>query len=146
MALFPPPADIETEVFVSLPDRFRIRGKVPEWAVVNKAGAAIDSFLEGPAFDAAGNLYFTDIAWGRIFRADAAGAVDLVAEYDGEPNGMKVMADGSLLVTDYKRGLVAIDPATGDVRDHCSRYRLEAFKGVNDLCIARDGAVLRRCW
>jgi len=141
MSLFPPPESIEAEIFLSLPEKFRVRGRTPEWAVINKAGADLDSFLEGPAFDRAGNLYFVDIAWGRIFRADPAGSVDLVAEYDGEPNGLKVMADGSLLVTDYKRGLVSIDPASGEVRDHCTRYRLERFKGVNDLCVARDGTV-----
>lgn len=141
MSFYPPPETIEAEVFVSLPARFRVTGRVPEWAVINKAGAAIDSFLEGPAFDADGNLYFVDIAWGRIFRASPAGDVDLVTEYDGEPNGLKVMADGSLLVADYKHGIMAIDPATGAVTPHCTRHRLEAFKGVNDLCIGADGTV-----
>ncbi len=141
MSLFPPPADIEAEVFVSLPDAYRKQGQVPEWAVINKAGAAVDSFLEGPVFDRAGNLFFVDIAWGRIFKADPSGAVTLVAEYDGEPNGMKITADGRLLVTDYKHGLMAIDPVTGAVTPHCTRFRLERFKGVNDLCIAKDGTV-----
>ena len=141
MSLFPPPADITAEVFVRLPDRFRVKGKTPEWAVINKAGAAIDSFLEGPAFDSSGNLYFVDIAWGRIFRASPSGDVDLVAEYDGEPNGLRVMADGSLLVADYKNGMMAIDPRTGAVTPHCARFRLEAFKGVNDLAVGRDCTV-----
>jgi len=141
MSFYAPPQDIEAEVFLSLPESFRKRGQVPEWAVVNKAGQALDSFLEGPAFDAAGDLYFVDIPWGRVFRADPAGKVDLVAKYDGEPNGLKVMADGSLLVADYKNGVMAIDPATGAVTPRCTRYRLEAFKGVNDLCVGRDGTV-----
>lgn len=141
MQLFAPPEDIEADVFARLPDRYRKQGQIPEWASINKAGAEVDSFLEGPAFDSAGNLYVVDIAWGRIFRADPTGAIDLVAEYDGEPNGLKVMADGSLLVADYKHGLMAIDPTSGAVTPHCTRFRLERFKGANDLCIARDGAV-----
>lgn len=141
MNLFAPPEDIQAEAFASLPAEFRRQGKVPEWAVVNRGGQAIDSFLEGPTFDRAGNLYFVDIAWGRIFRAAPSGDISLIAEYDGEPNGLKVMADGSLLVADYKHGLMAIDPATGDVRPHCTRFRLEAFKGVNDLTVGRDGTV-----
>ncbi len=141
MSLFPPPVDIEAEVFLSLPETFRKRGKVPEWAVINKAGAAIDCFLEGPAFDAAGNLYFVDIPWGRVFRADPAGKVDLIAEYDGEPNGLKVLADDTLLVADYKHGVMAIDPASGAVKEHCTRFRLERFKGVNDLCFSKDGTL-----
>jgi len=141
MSLFQPPKDIKAEVFVSLPDKFRVKGKVPEWAIINKAGSTLDSFLEGPAFDKAGNLYFVDIAWGRIFKANPAGNIDLVTEYDGEPNGLKVMADGSLMVADYKNGLMLIDPVSGSVTPHCTRYRLEAFKGVNDLCISKDGTI-----
>ena len=141
MSFFPPPEIIESETFLSLPEKFRVKGRVPEWAVINKAGDALDSFLEGPSFDANGNLVFTDIPWGRIFRASPAGDVELIAEYDGEPNGLRVLPDGSYLVTDYKHGLMRVDPATGAVTEHCTRYRLEAFKGVNDLTIARDGTV-----
>lgn len=141
MSFFAPPENIQAEVFTRLPDAYRKQGQTPEWAVVNRGGQAIDSFLEGPAFDAAGNLYFVDIAWGRVFRAAPDGTIDLVAEYDGEPNGLKVMADGSLLVADYKHGVMAIDPASGAVTPHCTRHRLEAFKGVNDLTIGRDGTV-----
>jgi gluconolactonase len=97
--------------------------------------------LEGPVFDRDGNLYFVDIAWGRILRVDASGAVDLIAEYDGESNGMKVMADGSLLAADYKHGLMSVDPATGAVSEHCTRFRLERFKGINDLCVGANGTV-----
>lgn len=140
MSLFAPPEDIHAEEFLRLPDKYR-RAGVPEWSKINKGNAPTDCFLEGPAFDAAGNLVFVDIPYGRIFRADPAGNVDLVAEYDGEPNGLKVMADGSYLVADYKHGVMAIDPATGVATPHCTRHRLEAFKGCNDLCVAADGTV-----
>ena len=133
--------NIQAEVFASVPDNLRRTGQVPEWAVINRHGAPVDCFLEGPAFDAAGNLYIVDIAWGRIFKVSPAGDMTVVAEYDGEPNGMKVMADGTLMVADYKHGLMAIDPATGIVSEHCTRYRLERFKGVNDLSVAADGAI-----
>lgn len=46
MSLFAP-KDIKAEVFVSLPEKYRVKGKVPEWAVINKAGQPLDSFLEG---------------------------------------------------------------------------------------------------
>ena len=90
--------NIQAEVFASVPDNLRRTGQVPEWAVINRHGAPVDCFLEGPAFDTAGNLYIVDIAWGRIFKVSPAGDMTVVAEYDGEPNGMKVMADGSLMV------------------------------------------------
>ncbi|MCX7685280.1 MAG: SMP-30/gluconolactonase/LRE family protein, partial [Acetobacteraceae bacterium] len=114
MPFFAPPPRVATEVFTRLPDRFR-RPRATEWARWNRGGREIDSFLEGPCFDAEGRLYLTDIPYGRIFRVSQDGAWEQVAEYDGWPNGLKVAPDGSLLVTDYKRGLVRIDPASGAV-------------------------------
>ena len=58
----------ETEVFTRMPDRFRRAGVRSDWADANRGGHATDSFLEGPVFDAAGNLFVTDIPFGRIFR------------------------------------------------------------------------------
>ena len=83
------------------------------WADANRGGAPVDSFLEGPVFDANGNLYVTDIPYGRVFRIDARGDWHLVAEFDGEPNGMKFLSDRELLITDYKNGLIALEIATG---------------------------------
>jgi gluconolactonase len=103
------------------------------WADVNQGGRLADSFLEGPVVDAAGNLYVTDIPFGRIFRIDPAGAWTLVAQWDGEPNGMKFLSATELLVTDYKNGLVAVDIRRGDVRPFLERRNGERFKGVNDL-------------
>jgi gluconolactonase len=74
-----------------------------------------DSFLEGPVWGDDGNLYVTDIPWGRVFRIDPQGAWTLVAEYDGEPNGMKFLDAGTLLITDYKNGLMRLDVASGQV-------------------------------
>lgn len=142
MSWFPPPQDIATRVWARLPDVLR-RPRVNAWSKANKAGAAIDSFLEGPCFDAQGGLFVTDIPNGRIFRIAPTGGEDwaTVAEYDGWPNGLKQRADGSLLVADYRRGLVAIEPAGGAVSEVLATVRSEGFKGLNDLCLAGDGTV-----
>jgi gluconolactonase len=134
------PAIVETTVWSALPDRFR-EPRDNEWARANRRGAVLDSFLEGPAFDAHGHLYVTDIPYGRIFRISPARQWALVARYEGWPNGLKVMADGTLLVTDYRLGLVRADPATGEVRPLLPRRNSESFKGLNDLCVAPDGTV-----
>lgn len=126
------PAIRPLEEFTRLPDRFR-RDESTSWAAANRGGAPTHSFLEGPVFDASGNLYVTDIPYGRIFRVDPKGEWSLVAQYEGEPNGMKLLGERELLVTDYRNGLVAIDIATGAVRDYLARRNSERFKGVNDL-------------
>ncbi len=71
-------------------------------------GRVLDSFLEGPSFDRTGNLYASDIPYGRIFRIEAAQRWSLVAEYDGWPNGLALHADGSLWIADHRRGLLRL--------------------------------------
>jgi len=140
MPFFAPPPRQGTEIFTRLPDRFR-RPRPTEWARWNRGGREIDSFLEGPCCDAEGRLYVTDIPFGRIFRIAPDGAWEQVAEYDGWPNGLKVAPDGTLLVTDYKRGLIRVDPVTGTVAALLETARSEGFKGLNDLCLGADGSI-----
>lgn len=138
MSLFPPPQEIATEVFFSLPDRFRRTGRCP-WGDVNNHGAPTHSFLEGPSFDRDGNLYVVDIPYGRIFRISPGGDGEQVAEYDGEPNGLKIHRDGRIFITDYRRGIMVLDPASGSVEPLLSRRHTEHFRGVNDLFFASNG-------
>jgi gluconolactonase len=86
-----------------------------------------------------GNLYVTDIPFGRIFRVDARGEWSQVAEYDGEPNGMKFLNERELVIADYKNGLMLCDIASGAVRPYLSRRNSERFKGVNDLVFDSQG-------
>jgi gluconolactonase len=118
----------ETEVFTRLPQRFRRTGVRSSWADANRGGQATDSFLEGPVFDAAGNLYVTDIPFGRVFKIDATGEWEQVAEWDGEPNGAKFLNERELLVTDYRNGLMAVDVTSGAVRPYLDRRNSERFK------------------
>ncbi len=138
MFLLTPPQVTELSVFSAMPASLR-RARPSAWADANRGGAIADSFLEGPVFDRAGNLYLTDIPWGRIFRVAPSGEWTLVAEYDGEPNGMKFLDDQRLLITDYKNGLMALDVATGQVSPHLQRRNSERFKGVNDLVFDAGG-------
>ena len=139
MFLLQPPQVRDAEVFTRMPAEFR-RGGVPSaWADANRGGVPCDSFLEGPVFDGAGNLYVSDIPFGRIFRIDPQGRWTQVAEYDGEPNGMKFLNDGELLITDYRNGLVVCDVTTGTVRPFLERRNSERFRGVNDLTFDSQG-------
>lgn len=116
-----------------MPKHFRRTGVRSLWADVNQGGRLADSFLEGPVFDEQDNLFVTDIPFGRVFRIDPKGQWDLVAQWDGEPNGMKFLNTGQLLVTDYRNGLVVLDINSGQIRPYLERRNSERFKGVNDL-------------
>jgi gluconolactonase len=139
--MYAPPEDIKTEVFARLPDKFRRKDPDNAWSLVNRRGQTADSFIEGPSFDRDGNLYIVDIPYGRIFRISPAGEFALVAEYDGEPNGLKIARDGRIVITDYRHGLMTLDPATGKVTTLLERRWSERFKGVNDLVFSGNGDI-----
>jgi gluconolactonase len=138
MTFFNPPRRIETSVFTRLPDQFRKPHRTA-WADANQGGREIDCFLEGPSFDRQGRLYVTDIPYGRIFRVSADGAWELVSEYDGWPNGLKIHRDGRIFITDYKRGIMLLDSSSGSVTPFLETAASESFKGVNDLVFAPSG-------
>jgi len=139
MWTFAQPELREAQVFTQMPREFRRTGIRSDWADANRGGQDTDSFLEGPVFDAAGNLYVTDIPFGRIFRIDAAASWTLIAEYGGEPNGMKFLNERELLIADYRNGLMVCDIASGAVRPFLERRNTERFKGINDLVFDRAG-------
>ncbi|OAI92305.1 SMP-30/gluconolactonase/LRE family protein [Pseudomonas putida] len=138
MSLYAPPEERPTEVFSRLPREFWRDGD-SDWVRANKPGQQVTSFLEGPSFDQAGNLYVTDIPYGRIFRISAQGDWDLVVEYDGWPNGLKIHRDGRLFIADYKHGILVLDPISKRLEPFLTHRRSESFKGVNDLFFDRQG-------
>lgn len=133
------PVLLDAGIFTRMPAYYRRTGVRSVWADANRGGAPVDSFLEGPVFDAAGNLYVTDIPFGRIFRIDSKGEWNLVAEYDGEPNGMKFLNQRELLVADYKNGLMVCEVGSGAMRPYLTRRNSERFKGINDLIFDSKG-------
>lgn len=135
---FQPVEPIEVEEFRRLPDTFRTM-RSTEWADANRQGAQVECFLEGPSFDRAGNLYFTDIPFGRIFRIPPGGDIELVAEYDGWPNGLKIHRDGRIFIACYKNGIMEVHPDSGKVETVLGAMFSEGFKGTNDLHFASNG-------
>ncbi|WP_417721541.1 SMP-30/gluconolactonase/LRE family protein [Salipiger sp.] len=138
---FPDPLVIDAEVFAELPAALRRPGVSSYWADRNRRGATVDSFVEGPSFDRQGNLWFVDIPFGRVFRADPQGNVVQVAEYEGQPNGLKIHADGRIFIADFQNGIMTFDPTTGEVSHALRDCDTEGFKGCNDLHFGRDGAL-----
>ena len=139
MIITRPFPEVQLEIVASLPQECRGRKVRNAWIDANNHGKPLDCFLEGPSFDRAGNLYFTDIPYGRIFRMSPQRKIELVAEYDGEPNGLKIHMDGRIFIADYKHGILLLDPAKGVVTPVLERRHTERFKGPNDLIFASNG-------
>src|SRR3954464_3810716 len=95
MYLETPPRLIETKIFSAMPAEFRRKVRT-DWADANRPGATTDCFIEGPSFDADGNLYIVDIPFGRIFRIAPDKTWSLVVKYEGWPNGLKIGKDGCI--------------------------------------------------
>jgi len=103
-------------------------------------------FPEGPAFDAAGNLYVvayqkeSDIA--RI-APDGKTTVflDLGAVKEGAANGMAFNpADGKLYACEYEgKRIIAIDLASKKVETVVDSYRGKPLNEVNDIFLAANG-------
>ncbi len=124
--------------FSRVPEKYR-KNKKSSWGDANAAGMELDAFLEGPSLDRAGNLYVTDIPFGRVFRVSPSGEWTLITEYDGWPNGLKIHKDGRIFITDYKRGIMLLEPSNGRVTPLIDHRGSESFKGVNDLFFAANG-------
>ncbi|KAF6813665.1 gluconolactonase [Colletotrichum plurivorum] len=140
MNFYPVPPTIQAELHVRVPDHLRCHGKDTEW----RGGFARpfqNIFLEGPVADKAGNLYVVDIPYGRILKIDAAKKITVVAQWDGEPNGLAATQDGLLVIADYKEGILTFDPALATVKPLMTRRHLERFKGPNDLIVDSRGNI-----
>lgn len=139
--MFAAPIDIPAEVFAALPQRLHRTGQAAPWLRDHLRGAQRHSLLEGPAFDREGRLYLVDIPYGRVFRLSAAAEWEVVAEYGGEPNGLRIHRDGRIFIADNSRGLMQLDPRSGTVHCLFEGFRHERFKGLNDLAFAPDGTL-----
>jgi gluconolactonase len=136
---------IETEVFAELPPALRLSDRKSKWVEFRKKGQPVDkpetihSYLEGPSFDRAGNLYCVDIPYARIFKVTPQGEFSVVAEYGGEPNSLKIHRDGRFFIADRQHGVMLLDPRTGRVTPFVDEVAGERFKGINDMVFAKNG-------
>ncbi len=114
-----------------------------------KAKSAVSvCFLEGPAADAAGNLYFSDIAGNRILRRDSAGVVSVFRSDSGRTNGNTFDAQGRLISCEGaefgpggRRRIVRTDLASGAVEVLTDRYEGRRYNAPNDVCVDRRGRI-----
>ncbi|GBD37147.1 Gluconolactonase [bacterium HR36] len=111
--------------------------------------AASVCFLEGPAFDGEGNLFFSDIAGNRILKMNPAGRVSVFREDSGRTNGNTFDAQGRLLScegaefgsAEGRRRIVRTDLQTGKIEVLTDRYEGKRYNSPNDICVDVHGRI-----
>jgi len=98
-------------------------------------------FTEGPAADAAGNIFFSDIPNNRILKYSLDGKLSVFRDNSGGANGLYFDSSGNLLACEGTgRQLVSISPQ-GQVTALADRYEGKRFNSLNDLWIDPKGGV-----
>src|SRR3989441_8404894 len=98
-------------------------------------------FTEGPAADAAGNVYFTDQPNDRILKWSTGGKLSTFMQPCGRSNGLCFDAGGNLWAcADEKNELWRIDKA-GKVTVVVKDYRGKLLNGPNDVWLRPDGGL-----
>jgi sugar lactone lactonase YvrE len=105
------------------PDLVAVGGTGPEDVVVDGDGQV-----------------FTGVEDGRILRL-TDGGVTTVAETGGRPLGVELAGDGRLVVCDAYRGLLLVDPATGDVRTLVEQLDGTPLRLCNNSAVGPDGSI-----
>lgn len=98
-------------------------------------------FTEGPAADAQGNVYFTDIPNSRIHQWSLEGRLSTFLEDSGRANGLFFDAEGNLLACAGGSGqLVSIDRKK-KIAVLADKYKGKAFNSPNDLWLHPNGGI-----
>lgn len=99
-------------------------------------------FTEGPASDAAGNVYFTDQPNDRIHRWSVEGKLTTFKDPAGRSNGLYFTPDGKLIAcADGNNELWRIDTADGKVEVLLKDFAGKRLNGPNDVWVRPDGGL-----
>ncbi len=99
-------------------------------------------FTEGPAADAEGRVYFSDVRGNKVLRIGADGQAETVLADSQGCNGLMADAKGRLIACQGGAGrIVAIDPTSGEVEPLAEEFGGRKFERPNDLVVDRKGGV-----
>ena len=110
--------------------------------------AATIMLTEGPAVDAEGNVFFSDITNNRIMKRAPDGAVSIWRVDSGRANGNMFDAEGRLVTCEGaefgeggRRRMTRTDMRTGVVEILTDRYEGKRYNSPNDLVIDALGRI-----
>jgi gluconolactonase len=123
---------------------------IPEGLVADArvSTAAFVAFTEGPAVDAEGNVFFSDIANNRIMKRAPDGRLEVWRADSGRTNGNMFDAAGRLVSCEGaefgpggRRRIVRTDMRTGAVEVLTERFEGKRYNSPNDLVIDHQGRI-----
>jgi gluconolactonase len=98
-------------------------------------------FAEGPAADANGNVFFSDIPTGKIYKWVKDGGVSIFLDGLNRPNGLMFDEIGNLVACEGGNGrLISISPK-GEITVLADQYNGVRFNEPNDLWIDPQGGI-----
>ncbi len=110
-------------------------------AVLQKVQSGFN-FTEGPAADADGNVYFTDIPNQRIHKWSwKDGKITVYREKTGEANGLMFDAKGRMVVCEMGNSRVTLDDMKGNITVLADSWNGKKFHMPNDLWIDLKGGI-----
>jgi gluconolactonase len=100
------------------------------------------TFTEGPAADAHGNVYFSDVQGNRIYKSDTRGLLSVFFPNSSACNGLMFDQAGRLIACQRdQRRIIAIDLATTNVTPLATSFLGSPLTGPNDLVVDASGGV-----
>jgi gluconolactonase len=127
--------------FLTLPAQLVAEGS-------NLATATIIAFTEGPAVDADGNVYFSDIWNNRIMKLAADGSQSVFRANSGRTNGNTfdqlgrlISCEGAEMGTGGRRRVVRTDLKTEAVTVLTERYEGIRYNSPNDVVVDGRGRI-----
>lgn len=119
-----------------------------ETATAGVKAATCLAFTEGPAVDASGNLYFSDIENNRILKLSPQGVRSIFREPSNRTNGQTFDAQGRLYHCEGNefgpgggRRVTRTNLASGDYAVLTDRYEGQKYNSPNDICIDGRGRI-----
>jgi sugar lactone lactonase YvrE len=99
------------------------------------------SGAEDVAVDSSGAIY-TGTREGYLLRISPDGrSVERLAQTGGRPLGIEVHPDGWLVVCDAHRGLLRVDPSTGEITELVTAIDGRPMRFTNNCAVAKDGTI-----
>lgn len=99
------------------------------------------AFTEGPAADADGNVYFSDIPNKKIHKIGPGGTVTVFRDNSNSANGLMVNAKGEVVACEMEGAIVALSADGKERRVVTDKHDGKRYNAPNDLVLDRAGGV-----